>query len=99
MAAVIPAAVFFMPPVMAPMNPLSAAPSMAPLAKEYPNPGSGTVAPLFPNSTNGSYRPKPPKTAPATTKITNILGGVNFVVSINICPTTQITPPIINVYT
>ena len=71
---------------------------IAPFASEFPKPGNGTVAPAPPISTNLSYIPNAPNIAPAVTKITNILAGVNFVVSIRICPITHIIPPTIKAF-
>jgi len=44
-AAAIPPAAAFIPPVNAPNSPISFTPLMAPFAKFAPNPVSGTVAP------------------------------------------------------
>ncbi|CCY71055.1 unknown [Clostridium sp. CAG:921] len=67
---------------------------MAPVASEYPNPHIGTVAPALPNSTIGPYTPIAVSIAPRVTNITNILAGVNLVLSINIWPIAQIIPPV-----
>ena len=53
-AAVIPPAVAFSPPVSTPMKPLSAIASLTPLESVYPNPVNGTVAPAPAKSISGS---------------------------------------------
>ena len=53
-AADIPPAAFFMPPMNAPIIPNSSTASFAPFAKLYPNPVRGTVAPLPAKSTKYS---------------------------------------------
>ena len=83
-AAAIPPAAFFIPPVNAPKNPADFTPSIAPFAKLYPNPVRGTVAPAPAKSTKYLYRPSPPNITPAVTNVTNILAEVNFVLSIKI---------------
>ena len=91
-----PPAAPVIPPVKAPNNPSFSTPSIAALANEFPKLGNGIVAPAPPISISLSYNPKPPKIAPIVTKATNILAGVNLVVSINICAITQIKPPTTN---
>lgn len=49
-AAPIPPAVAFSPPVKTPKNPNDLAPSIAPFASVEPNPIIGTLAPAFANS-------------------------------------------------
>ena len=83
-AAVIPPAAPFIPPVKAPINPSAFTAFIAASAKPFPKLGRGIEAPAPANSTSLSYNPKPPNTAPVVTNITNILAGVNLVVSINI---------------
>lgn len=51
MAAAIPPAAAFTPPVKAPINPMFLTSSIAPLAKLYPKPVKGTVAPAPAKST------------------------------------------------
>ena len=64
-AAAIPPAAFFIPPVNAPKSPEVLTPSIAPLAKLYPNPVRGTVAPAPAKSTKYLYMPSPPKITPS----------------------------------
>ena len=52
-AAVIPPAVAFKPPVNAPSKPSSEMASLTPFARLYPNPVRGTVAPAPAKSTSG----------------------------------------------
>lgn len=56
-AAEIPAAVAFIPPVNMPIKPFSSIASIVPFAKEYPKPVRGTVAPAPANSTIFGYIP------------------------------------------
>ena len=98
MAAAIPAAVAFKPPVRAPKNPSSLDASIAPCAKAWPNPLKGMVAPAPASSTRGSYRPKELAIAPNIRKLSNICAGVNLELSSMTWPITHIRPPITNAY-
>lgn len=57
-AAAIPAADAFTPPIKAPINPLFLTSSIAPLASVLPNPVRGTVAPHPAKSTKYLYHPE-----------------------------------------
>jgi hypothetical protein len=60
-AAAIPPAAAFVPPVNTPINPDLPTSSITPFARALPKPVSGTVAPAPANSTNFEYIPRPPK--------------------------------------
>ena len=95
-AAETPAAAAVSPPVSMPDMPRTPICSFTPVQSRYPNPGNGTVAPAPAQFAKGSYIPSAPSTQPNTTNITNILAGVNFVLSIKTCPIAHISPPAIN---
>lgn len=99
MAAAIPAALAVSPPVKIPKSPFSFTASRIPFAMVYPKPVSGTVAPAPAKLTSGSYKPTAVYATPKVTNNTKILAGVNFVLSIKICPITQIKPPTTNAFT
>ena len=93
-AAAIPPAFDFTPPINAPNSPTSFTDSNAPFARLAPNPVSGTVAPAPAKFINYLYIPRPPNIAPTVTNITSILAGVNFVLSNKIWPIIHIPPPV-----
>ena len=67
MAAVIPPAAAFSPPVKMPRNPSFVTASFTPLARRLPKPVSGTDAPAHANSMSFGYTPTAPKRTPTTT--------------------------------
>lgn len=60
-AAAIPPAAAFTPPIKAPSNPEFCTSLIAPLARFAPNPSKGTVAPQPAKSITYLYMPSPPK--------------------------------------
>ena len=67
MAAVIPPADAFRPPMKIPGKPWLSTAFRTPSAKRFPKPVRGTVAPAPANSERGLYRFSPPRITPATT--------------------------------